>query len=325
METRTVTLHPQAPFDLHLTATYQTSYLREYGADSYQDGVYTRVAAQGQTALLTRTRAVGPPDQPELRVEVAGRQVSQEGAQDAADGVGRVLGIEADLTGFYRMAARDPHLAPLCQQLHGLHGPRSPSIFEALVTAIAGQQVAAAAARAVRAALVERYGTPITWEDVTYHAFPSLEALAAAGVEGLWECKLSTRKAEYIWEVAQSVQEGRLDLEGLKNLSAEEFETQLSALRGVGPWTAHWLLIRALGHPDGFPAGDLALARTVSRLYGLDHSMSSAELEEFSQRWAPYRGYVTLYLSAASRMGLLESAAAGWARHSCLGAGGTLE
>jgi 3-methyladenine DNA glycosylase/8-oxoguanine DNA glycosylase len=79
----------------------------------------------------------------------------------------------------------------------------------------------------------------------------------------------------------------------------------------VGSWTAHWLLIRALGHPDGFPGGDLALARTVSRLYGLDHTMSPAELEEFSQRWAPYRGYVTLYLFAASRMGLLESAVAG--------------
>ena len=311
METQSTKLLPRPPFDLHLTATYQTSYLREHGVDSYQDDVYTRVVSHSHGALLTKTSAVGPTDHPELRVEVAGEHVSSEASQDAAALVGRVLGIEADITGFYGLASQDPHLAPLCQRLYGLHGPRSRSIFEALVTAIAGQQVAVAAARAVLAALVERYGTPITWDGVTYQAFPSVEALAAAGMRGLRQCKFSARKAEYIWEVARSVQEGRLDLEDLGRLSAEEFEAQITSLRGVGHWTANWLLIRALGHPDGFPAGDLALARTVSRLYGRDNTISPKELEEFSQRWVPYRGYVTLYLSAASRMGLLKNAAVG--------------
>jgi DNA-3-methyladenine glycosylase II len=150
---------------------------------------------------------------------------------------------------------------------------------------------------------------PFTWENITYRAFQSVEVLASAGVICLRECKLSTRKAEYILEVARSIHEGYLDLEGLRNLPAEEFEAQIMDLRGVGHWTAHWLLIRALGHPNAFPSGDLALARIISRICERDHTMSPRELEEFSKRWTLYRGGVALYLSAAWRLGLLGTTA----------------
>lgn len=305
MNTQTIKLLPTAPFDLNLTARYQASYLQEDGLESYKNGVYARLMPRKYRTLLVRTTGYGIPDQPEMSVEVIGKELSLKSAQDAANEMGRLLGIGDDVRGFYRIASKDPQLSILCERLYGLHSPRSPSILEALVTAIAGQKIAAAAARAVRAALVREYGVPITWENITFHAFPSAEALASAGVIGLRKCKLSTRKAEYILEVARSIHEGYLDLEGLRNLPAEEFEAKIMDLRGVGHWTAHWLLIRGLGHPNAFPAGDLALARIISRIYERDHTMSPRELEEFSQRWAPYRSWATLYLSAAWRLGLL--------------------
>ena len=75
------------------------------------------------------------------------------------------------------------------------------------------------------------------------------------------------------------------------------------ALRGVGQWTAQWVLVRALARPDGFPIGDLALRRTVAGLYFDGAEITDDELLEFSQRWSPWRSYATAYLFAALRAG----------------------
>ena len=81
---------------------------------------------------------------------------------------------------------------------------------------------------------------------------------------------------------------------------------RVTRLRGVGHWTAHWLLIRALSRTDAFPSGDLALKRVVSQLYFDGRPLTDREVEEFSVRWSPYRSYAIVYMFAAGRQGLLE-------------------
>ena len=139
----------------------------------------------------------------------------------------------------------------------------------------------------------------------TYYAFPAPASLLPDAIPGLRGIKLSNRKAEYILDVAAAIVNGSLDLEGLRLLPDEEATKRLLALRGVGPWTAHWLLLRALGRMDAFPAGDLALRRIVSRLYLDGEELSVRQLEEFSERWSPWRSLYTTYLFAALRRGIL--------------------
>ena len=125
--------------------------------------------------------------------------------------------------------------------------------------------------------------------------------MAASSIEELRGLKLSQRKAEYVHGVSKGVASGELDLEGLRGLPAAEVVERLTAIRGVGPWTAHWLLIGALGEPDGFPSGDLALQRTMGTLVGDGAPMAAAEALAYSERWSPHRSYVTTYLFAAAR------------------------
>ena len=139
----------------------------------------------------------------------------------------------------------------------------------------------------------------------TYYAFPTPEALLSAGMEGLREAKLSGRKAEYILAIASEAMAGSLEPPAPNGLSDAEMEERFLRLRGVGKWTWHWLQIRALGRPDGFPSGALALRRIVSRLYLSDRVSSEDEVEEFSRRWSPFRSLVTTYLFAGARHGLL--------------------
>ena len=124
-----------------------------------------------------------------------------------------------------------------------------------------------------------------------------------AGVDRLRALGFSARKAEYITEISRKVSSGHLDLEGMHALSDEEIIQVLTGLRGVGLWTAQWLLIRALGRDDGFPHGDLALCRILGQLLREGKPFPPEEALEYSRRWAPYRSYVTAYLFAAMRSG----------------------
>ena len=211
-----------------------------------------------------------------------------------------------DLTPFYRMAEGDAFLSPLTAMHRGFRVPQGTSVLEGLVNAILGQQISGQVARAVRTAVMEAYGETVTVDGVEYRAFPTASALAAAGVEGLREKKLSWRKAEYVWDIASKEAAGEIDLEGLFERTDEEVVETLTRLRGVGVWTAHWLLVRTLGRTDGFPHGDLAIQRTLGDVVNGGVRMTGEEALEYSLRWSPYRTYVTTYLFAAIRSGRPE-------------------
>ena len=214
-----------------------------------------------------------------------------------------MLSTDDELGPFYRMALGDPLLAPLVPVLYGLHIPHTATVFEGLVLAILGQQISTPVARMLRTLLIETYGPRMALEGEAYYAFPRAESLVEAGVDGLRAIKLSTRKSEYIVDIASRVASGELDLEGLRGRPAQEVVETLTAIRGVGTWTANWLLIRALGDTDGFPAADLALQRTLGLLVNDGGAMSASEAADYSTRWSPYRSYVTTYLFAAVRSG----------------------
>ena len=217
-----------------------------------------------------------------------------------------MLGIEQDLSAFYEMAGDDTHLKPVTTLMHGLHIPLTATTYEALILAILGQQISIHVARILRTLLIETYGRSTEHAGTAYCAFPAPEALCAAGVDGLRKIKFSGRKSEYIVDIASKVATGELDLDGLRGRSGEEVVERLTALRGIGPWTAHWLMIRSLGHTDGFPDGDLALQRTLGLLANGGRRMSAEEALAYSQRWSPYRSYAVTYLFAGVRSGQMS-------------------
>jgi len=150
-----------------------------------------------------------------------------------------------------------------------------------LVGAITAQQVSLLAALAIRNRFVERFGEPVgrVW------AFPARERVAAASEEELFALGFSRRKAEYVVGLARS----DLDLAALALLPDEEVKTQLTALRGLGEWTADWFLARYLGRPQAWPAGDLALRKAVRALYGdVDVRAAGASFEPFQNLTAHY-------------------------------------
>jgi DNA-3-methyladenine glycosylase II len=222
---------------------------------------------------------------------VAGREVRIRPVPGGVDGepldektrpvVRKLLGVEFELAPFYRWAlASEPPLAALTERLAGFRPPLQPDPFEALVTSITAQQVSLFAAVAIRNRLIQSLGAQVgeAW------AFPARERIAGAREEDLVAAGFTRRKAEYAVGLARS----DLDLHGLAALGDDEVRARITALRGLGPWTAEWFLARHLARPRAWPAGDLALRKGVEVLYGVDVHTLGPRLDPFQNLSAHY-------------------------------------
>ena len=303
MQTPSLRLQPTPPFDFNLTAEYHTYFQARSGADNVEDGVYRRLLDLDGRLALVSVRSTGSVDSPELMLELRGEDLSDADGELAAAQVRWMLGIDQELAPFYALAESDPALAGLVRQFPGLHLPRTVTLFEALTLAILGQQISAAVARTMRILLIERFGACAEYDGVTYHAFPTPEAILSALPEELRELKLSRSKAEYVRVIAAAALEPGWD--ELSELPDDEVVRRLTALRGVGNWTAQWALVRGLARPDALPLGDLALRRGVSRLWRDGNAVTDAEVEAIAAMWRPWRSYATAYLFAGMRTGIV--------------------
>ena len=293
---------PIPPFSLELTAGYQTYFQGEVGADVFEGKVYRRLQEVDGRLFLLSVHETGNVDAPQLEVTLSGEELAESDAEQARRTVTHILATDIDLNQFYRLSASDPILASLVKRFRGLHPPRMPTIFEGMIFAVAGQQISSVVARLIRTLIVKRYGSSIRLNEHAYFGFPSPQQVLDAGINGLLEVKLSRRKAEYIMGIASRAVRGELELNILESLSDEQILEKLDSLHGVGRWTAEWVLLRAIGRLDVFPAGDLALRAIVSNYYFGGRELSEAEARSFAERWTPFKTLATAYLFAGRRL-----------------------
>jgi DNA-3-methyladenine glycosylase II len=268
-------------------------------------GEYRRLLDVRGKLVLASVHSVGSIEAPELAVELQGDGLTADDAVSSERQVAWLLGTSQDLGPFYTLAEEDPTMSAIVQRFYGLHLPHTASVFEALVLAILGQQIATNVARIIRTLLIETYGPRQAFDGEVYYAFPRPERLGSAPIEQLRGLKLSQRKAEYVQGIARAALSfSPSGFESLHQVSDDVAVQRVQELRGVGPWTAQWVLVRALGRPDALPLGDLALRRAVSRLYFNGDGVTDAAVGELARRWSPWRTFATVYLLTALRSGM---------------------
>jgi DNA-3-methyladenine glycosylase II len=175
------------------------------------------------------------------------------------------------------------------------HGPldmeerrrgRPSDAYGALLRSIVGQQLSTKAARSIYQRLVDRYDG---------HA-PTPAQILEADPEDIRSVGLSRAKVAYLRDLAEHVEDGELRLDLLPELDDAEVVAELTAIKGLGLWTAQMFLMFHLGRPDVLPVGDLGIRRAVERAYELDEVPDPATLERIAMPWRPYRTLACLYL-----------------------------
>ncbi len=179
------------------------------------------------------------------------------------------------------LGQQDPRLLPILQQAGAIPARIHPAGFEGLARVICGQQLSVASANAI-------------WQRLQASGASKPQAYLDLGADGLRDVGLSRSKFNTMQTIAQAVLAGELDLHAVADLPVDDAIAALTRYKGIGPWTAEIYLMFCAGHPDVFPAGDLALRKGVASALGLDDAPDIKALSKIAQGWAPYRSVAAL-------------------------------
>jgi DNA-3-methyladenine glycosylase II len=298
----TFTIFPAGPLDADGTlARYHV-----WGDDPVNrvsHGVFRRVTSIDGRLVPWEARWSGGVDAARLDVAIHGAR-GRRVVDAVRSELTKIFGLGFDLEAFYRFAKADRVLASLMQPLRGLRPTLTPNGLEMLIGSISAQQVNLQFAFTCRARLVRRYGTPVPVGDDVLYAFPDADRLSRAPLSELRAMQYSSRKAEYIHDVAEAIVRGALDLDTLESATDEGVVDTITGLRGLGRWTADWYLARCLGRGDACPAGDLGVRRAFERYYGRGRTLADDAVRRRARAWGPYRNLAIHYLLAGLRLGL---------------------
>ncbi len=211
--------------------------------------------------------------------------------------VGEWFDLERDMRPFYELAARDPVLQGAAKAYAGLRVMGIPELFEALAWGIIGQQINLPFAYRLKRRLVERYGDAAVHGGRTYYMFPAAEKVADLTVGAMDGLQLTVKKREYLIDTAQLIAGGKLTKSALLEAgSMRQAERMLTEIRGIGPWTANYVLMRCLRFADAFPIDDVGLQLAVKSVLGLDRKPFKSELVDLSAHWRGWEAYAVFYL-----------------------------
>ncbi|MBI4592607.1 MAG: DNA-3-methyladenine glycosylase 2 family protein [Candidatus Rokubacteria bacterium] len=295
-----IVLTPEGPLDVAATlARYRL--WGEDPANRVDGDVFRRVLRFEERLVPYAVRWSGPADDARLAIRAPGARGARL-AEALAVEVRALFGLDFDLAGFYRFAKGDRVLAGLIAPLYGMRPTLAPTALEMLVGSITAQQLNLTFAFALRARLVRRYGAPVAMDGVTVYAFPAAAALARARPATLRGMQYSTAKTEAIRGVARALTRGELDAAALAEAPNAKIIERLTALRGIGRWTADWFIARCLGRGDVCPAGDLAVRKAFARYYGRGRVLSEDAIRRRAAGWGPYQNLAIHYLLAGMRL-----------------------
>ena len=203
--------------------------------------------------------------------------------------VRRLFDVDADIAAIAGQLACDPHLLTFVRRHPGQRLPGAWDGFELAVRAVLGQQISVAAARTLATRLLEQFGAAAALPDgESIHLFPTPQTLADAD---LTRIGLPRARAKALNTIARALCDGVVDFRPEQSL--DDFVANWCELSGIGAWTAHYIAMRALSHPDAFPAGDLVLRKTLA---DGGPPLSVREVEARAEHWRPWRAYAVMHL-----------------------------
>ena len=289
-------LSPRPPFRLDLTA-WALRRRPHNTVDRFDGRIYRRIITLGKTAIEVAVEQSGSAERPNLVATVSGRGVSRAIGERVEAMLNRILGLDRDLDEFYELARDDTILGPMVMRLRGMKPVRFPTNFEAFVNAVACQQISLDAGLHVVNRLVANYGRSLRRDGEQTFAFPDSSVLAHADIERLRELGLSRGKARYLTALASF--DSNPDDPGFSRIEKLDDKAALAALcdlRGVGRWTAEYVMLRGFGRVHIFPGDDVGARNALARRMGLGGELDYEGVRMALARWDRFGGLIYFHL-----------------------------
>ena len=262
------------------------------GVEQVVDGKYTRSIGTNQHPGIIQVSC--DPNNHQLICQI---QTSKpEELFIVTEKIKRIFDLGADPQIILSGLKKDKKLFSVVKNNPGFRVPGCWNGFEIAVRAIVGQQISVVGATTVMGKIVKKYGKNpcpafIAGSASPAYIFPTPAALANLDIESL---PMPKARAATIARVAQAVVKGEIRFDS--DQETDQMVEQLQSIKGIGPWTAQYIAMRALAHPDALLEGDLVLEKKAARLYGKGDRMKTSELLEYAEKWRPWRAYAAMHI-----------------------------
>lgn len=263
--------------------------------DILEDGEYRRVITLGGCPRPLAVRQCG-----ETMVHVRGLDgpLTESERDEAAAALDRMLGLSFDLSPIQAAVRSDERLARIMAQVPGMKPPRFDSLWTAFLCVVPFQQVSLDSGIAVLNRLVSQLGPLCEWDGRACYGFPSAERIATTDPEVLRRCGLSQAKVRTLMGAAERIVSGELTEQAIEHLDDADAVQMLTRLPGIGPWSAHIILLRGFRRLSIFPAGDSGASGTLAKLLRLDPARAETESHAIAATLGPWKGYLYFLLLA---------------------------
>jgi DNA-3-methyladenine glycosylase II len=234
-----------------------------------------------------------------LHISVDGVEPTDETKTAISGAIETMLGTKIECTDFYATAAQSEEVYSLSKRFLGLKPPRFPSFFEALVNGIACQQLSLDVGINLLNRLTEAIGKAMALQAGVAYAFPLPHDACQLTAEDLRSIGFSRQKARALLDVAKAVTDGGFQAENLAELDNKEVSRVLQQLRGIGRWTAEYVMLRGLGRLDVFPGDDVGAQKKLENWLRLPGPLSYDAVRKVTEPWYPYAGVIYFHLLLA--------------------------
>lgn len=293
----TISLPVKPPYSFHWAMEYLRSspsaVLEKVDLDTglqrmlYLEGIPVQLVVRSESADVRH---------PALFLDIhSGQQISSAICAASEQWARNMLNLDQNPRAFLALGKQDAPLQQLQERFYGMWPVRIASPYESLIWAIIGQQINVTFAHRLKCRFLKHCGESARMGDQEYYLFPEPERVACANQQELAALQFSRQKSEYITAVSAAVVDGRLNFDALHALLQEQAISHLLQFRGVGRWTAEYVLMRGLGYPDCIPAADIGLRRVAGKLYGLGRTASEMDVRDITERFHGWRSWIAFY------------------------------
>ncbi|MEP7292890.1 MAG: DNA-3-methyladenine glycosylase 2 family protein [Chloroflexota bacterium] len=295
LHSKTGTLQPQTPFDFEQSLAFLGAFPPMHGEQQIADRSLTTAVSIDRQPVVFRVHASGTTDTPEIAYTLYAHQpISPTLAGQAADRIAFFLSLDDDLRPLYALGEHDPSFAPVIQQNYGLHQVKFLTPFENACWALLSVRVPMALSLKVKQRLSEEIGAALDLEGKTYHAFPEPAQLLESA-DQLAGIVNNPRKTDYLQAAARAFDS--VDEHWLRTAPSDDVEAWLLNIKGIGAWSARFVMIRGLGRMDRMSVGEQRVIDVARERYGRD--LSEQQIAEIAARYGAQQGYWAYYLRAA--------------------------
>ena len=299
MYQETGTLTPTPPFDF----SKSLQFLGIFGPTKNEQTVSTHsltkaISIDGQTVVFQLT-SIGTTEKPGLEYTLfSAKPFSQAMENAVVERITFFLSLKDDLQPFYRLGREDPDFAPIIEHLYGYHQVKFLTPFENACWAVLTQRNPMKIAQQTKQALVEKYGSSLEVSGSVYWAFPEPMQIAVVDESELLKMIRNDRRTEYLVAVARAFSEA--DEEFLKTASDVAVEAWLRNIKGIGEWSATFIMVRGLGRMERVPLTEARLFEAASKVYGHGEELNRDDLKRLADKYGLWQGYWAHYIRVTS-------------------------